>query len=76
MDIFKAMKVKDYLKKKQHRFWLCFSIRQVSDLFWQTVFYFFMCFMKKMNQRLCNAKSMFNVPVWYNSGIGGKHVFY
>ena len=36
-----------------------------------------MCFMKKMNQRLCNTKRIFNIPVWYNSGIkiGGKHVF-
>ena len=33
--------------------------------------------MKKMNQRLCNIKQIFNIPVWYNSGIkiGGKHVF-
>ena len=27
--------------------------------------------------RLCNAKHIFNIPVWYNSSIkiGGKHVF-
>ena len=33
--------------------------------------------MKKMNQRLCNTKYIFNIPVWYNSGITieGKHVF-
>ena len=30
-----------------------------------------------MNQRLCNTKQIFNIPVWYNSGIkiGGKRVF-
>ena len=50
---------------------------QRNNIFWQDVFVSFMCFMKKMNQRLCNTKYIFNIPVWYNSGITieGKHVF-
>ena len=49
---------------------------QRYNIFWQDVFVFYV-FYEKMNQRLCNTKYVFNIPVWYNSGIkiGGKHVF-
>ena len=51
--------------------------KKQCNIIGQDVFEFLLCFMKKMNQRLCNTKRIFNIPVWYNYGIkiGGRHVF-
>ena len=78
MDIFKEINGNNFQKRLIDfgDVYLLDKIQRNSK-FWQDVFVSFMCFMKKMNQRLCYTKHILNIPAWYNSGIkiGGKYVF-
>ena len=77
MDIFKEINGNNF-QKRLVDFGDVYLLDKVQrkNIFWQDVFFSFMCFMKKkMNQKLCNTKYIFIIPVWYTFGIkiGGKH---
>ena len=76
MDIFKEINGNDF-QKRHIDFGDVYLLDKVqrNNMFWQDVLVSLMCFMKNMNQRLCNIKYIFNIPVSNDSGMGGKHVF-
>ena len=78
MDIFKEINGNDFQKDLSILVIFIYYTRfRETTYFGKMSLFLLYVLWKKLNHRLCNTKHIFNIPVWYNTGIkiGEKHVF-